>query len=755
MWTAKPDLEESSVRQRLESPEDASRSPVGGRLDKLLTMAASGLLIGLMEIVLVVSFATLIFANDLANFVPRAIGLMLLGAFFLNTIIALFSSMPGVVGGAQESAAAVLAAIAMVISDSMPVGAALDDTFVTIMAAIITASLATGIFFFALGSFRLGDLIRFLPYPVIGGFLAATGWLLTTGGLDMMIGRPTSLAQIPLLFQPDLLLRWLPGLIMALLIFTLMNRTGSSFVLLGILLVGTAIFFGVAWLSDVAVAELSRDGWLLGPFPEGNLWRPLRLADASRVHWPTLLQQGANIGSVVIVSTMALLLNASGLERATNRDISYDRELQTAGAANVVNGFFGGIVGFQQLGLSVFNHKVGVRNRITGLVATSFTLLTLFLGASIVALIPKMILGSVILLLGLTFLHEWVLVARKKLPKIDYLIILMMVLVTGLWGFLEAVGVGLLAAVAMFVISYSRGNVVWSEQTGDFFRSRVTRDSHSSTILEQHGASLHILRLQGFMFFGTAENLLTKVRDRVLDSSHTPPRAIVLDFRRVSGIDSTAVFSFTKMRQLAQETGFTLVLTDLSPDVEYRLTRAGFEPDEIIRSFADLDRGLEWCETELLQVAPDAIPQKGILQRELAHASGDPHVAAQLLSRLEKVRFQAGDCLMRQGDAPDVLYFIESGQVTAQLTNGDAEPVRLQTMGGGHVVGEIGFFLDNARTADVLADEATTAYRLDRELLAQIQADDPATAASLQELFIHLLAERVSHLVTAVDALRT
>ncbi len=115
---------------------------------------------------------------------------------------------------------------------------------------------------------------------------------------------------------------------------------------------------------------------------------------------------------------------------------------------------------------------------------------------------------------------------------------------------------------------------------------------------------------------------------------------------------------------------------------------------------------------------------------------------------------ESGVYLIRQGDAPDVVYLVEKGQVTAQLetTNG-GRPVRLETMRGGRVVGEIGFYLGAKRTAAVRADEPTTVYRLSLEQLKQMEATDPEAASTFHRLIVHLLAERVSHLIRAVDAL--
>ena len=87
----------------------------------------------------------------------------------------------GTIGTIQDGAAAVLALVAAGIAASLPAGASAEVGFSTFVAAMALGSLATGVVFLGLGTFRLGELIRFIPYPVVGGFLAGTGLVLSMG----------------------------------------------------------------------------------------------------------------------------------------------------------------------------------------------------------------------------------------------------------------------------------------------------------------------------------------------------------------------------------------------------------------------------------------------------------------------------------------------------------------------------------------------------------------------------------------------
>jgi SulP family sulfate permease len=124
-----------------------------------------------------ISFAALIFSGDLSQFTGRGIGLTLFGAFAMLLVVALTSSFPAMVATPQDSPAAILAFMAAAIAAAMP-SASPEEKYFTVVAAITLTSLLNGVIFFALGSFKLGGLVRYIPYPVVGGFLAGTGWML-------------------------------------------------------------------------------------------------------------------------------------------------------------------------------------------------------------------------------------------------------------------------------------------------------------------------------------------------------------------------------------------------------------------------------------------------------------------------------------------------------------------------------------------------------------------------------------------------
>jgi SulP family sulfate permease len=260
--------------------------------------------------------------------------------------------------------------------------------------------------------------------------------------------------------------------------------------------------------------------------------------------------------------------------------------------------------------------------------------------------------------------------------------------------------------------------------------------------------------LQGFLFFGTAENLLTRIRLRIEDPKRPTPRYILLNFHRVTGLDSTALFSFTRMEQLARSRSITLIYAEPSPQVRRQLEHGTPNRNrEVVHFVARADQGVEWCENRILQEAGLG-EQKSppSLVQQLEEILPDAEYLPELLAYFEVLEAPPGYRLIRQGEPSQDLYFVEDGQVTAVLEREGGPPIRLQTMGGG-VVGEIGFYLGYNRTASIIVDVPGKIYRLSREGMQQMEKENPRAAANLHRLIVHLLAERVAHLVNTVDTL--
>ncbi|MFN2215139.1 MAG: SLC26A/SulP transporter family protein [Anaerolineales bacterium] len=724
---------------------------------QILPGFTSGLVVGLVEVIIAISFAALIFTGEISISIATGIGLALIATTINGIVITLLTSLPGTISGIQDAPSAILATLSAALVASMPPGAPEQEVFVTVIMAISITTILCGVFFLAMGYFNLGSLVRFLPYPVVGGFLAGTGWLLVTGSIHMMTDITPSLHKLSSLFQPEILLLWIPGLIFALILLVIMNRYNHYLLLPGLIFGAILSFFLITRLAGFSISDASANGWLLGPFPEGSLIGSLPLSSLLQVNWGLIVRQVGSMVIILVISAISLLLNASGLELEVRADLDLNHELRSAGIANLLGGLFAGFIGYHQLGLSVMNQKLGSKTRLTGLFAAAVCVAALVTGTSLISLFPKFILGGLLLYLGLAFLHEWLYETWFRLPKSDYLVILLILFVIASVGFLEGVAIGILAAVILFAVNYSRIDVIKHSLTAATYQSTISRPKLQRRLLQRYGNQILIIELQGFIFFGTANQLLEQMRAHINLHARTRLCFMVFDFVHVTGVDSSVLISFQKMIQLINENSSSIVLTGLSKDIEAFLRRSGIlsSDEEALIVLPDLDHGVEWCENTLLEstgvLAKDT---RKSLPDQLKAVIADSKIVSRIMNYLELQELPAGVHIIQQGDSPGDVYFLEEGFVTAQLEIPGQDPLRLNTLSSENLVGELGFYLGSKRNASVVSDTPIKVFRLTTEALGKMEANDPEAAAEFHKFIVHIMAEKLSHVMSTVESLK-
>jgi SulP family sulfate permease len=708
----------------------------------LLSLLIAGAVIGAVEAVLAVSFAALVFGGYLVLFLSNGVGLYLLAGAITLVILALRGGRRGVVGSVQDAAAAVLA----VVAGRTAVGAYGSPyrSFLSVVAVTMVVTLATGVTFLALGTFRLGNLVRFVPFPVVGGFLAGTGWLLAKGGIGVAGSIVVSTAGLGQLFKSFELVRWVPALAFGVALVVATRVVKRPMVIPAVLGAGFVVFvIGMVVTGSSINAALS-GGWMLGPFPAGRLLQPWTFRAFTGADWTAVFDQASGIATAVFVAVIAALFNVSGIELLLRKDLDSNRELRDVGIVNVVSSPFGGIPAYHALSLTSLAQQMKVGARAAGLVAALVPLTALVIGSVLVELIPRMIVGGVLVFVGLSFMVDWVVDARRSLPLGEYAIVLAILLTIAVKGFLPGVELGLVLALALFAINYSRIELVREVGFGSTYRSNVDRPPAERLALESLADRVQVLRVSGFVFFGTARGLLERIRKRV-DAG--PLRFLLLDLRRVTGMDSSAVLSFRKVAQLAEANGFELVFAGARDPVKRQLMRGGVvASDGIVRFEPDLDRGLQRCEDVLLQSVDQVVATDG--SREVLI-----DMPERLSSYLERRSLPEGTVLIRQGEPPDDLFVLESGQLRVELTTPEGTRMRLRSMRPGVVVGEIGLYTEVLRTADVVAETPSVVLRLSRASIEQMEAEDPDLATALHRWLATTLAERLSDSMRAFDAL--
>ncbi len=288
-----------------------------------------------------------------------------------------------------------------------------------------------------------------------------------------------------------------------------------------------------------------------------------------------------------------------------HRDIDLDKELRVAGSANVISGLGGGLTGFQTLGLTLLGHRLGGLDRLVGIIVAVMCVVFLTVGATFLTFVPKPLFGALLLWVGASLILDWLILTFRRVTAAEYGIICAILLIIVFVGLLPGILFGIIAGLFLFVVDYSKIDVVKNALTGAEFHSNVDRSEERRQFLEKHGAAILIYRLQGFVFFGTADRFREQVVERLQEPGERPVDYLVIDFWRVTGVDTSAVVSFRKLAHFTRQREVAIVLTGLNAETQQAFERSGLGPDaeRLLLSFADLDRGVEWCEDQLLAQA--------------------------------------------------------------------------------------------------------------------------------------------------------
>ena len=530
---------------------------------QVLTTLFAGVICGLLAVMFSMAAATLLFADALSDYITTGIGLSIFGTAVLCCVIALSSSYPGMISLSQEITAVTLAVIATSIYSTMDGIRNPDEILATIVVMIAIATSLTGLGLMALGVFRMGRIIQFIPYPVIGGFLAGMGWLILIGAVSVILGDAPSVQNIHILLEPSNVAKIVPAIMFSVGVGVIARRSGNSLNLPFAVVSALLLFHLIIWWFAVPIASLQDEGWLFKPSAEEKLWPPFDSNPLPSVDWAAIWSELPKMTALIAITATSVLFAARGIEFSTQRTIKLDDELKAAGLGNLLAGFGGGAAGFQGLGLTLLSDQLGAPYRLVGLIVAMVCATTLFFGTSLLMYVPIPLFGALLLWVGLSLLYDWLVETYHTVPLTEYALIFLILLVIGAFGILEGILTGSISAVILFVVAYGKLEVV---------KGPTASESLST------GQSL-VLRLHGFVFFGNVHSLQRVIANRLNDD--TSPRLLffILDCRDVIGLDSSATVAIEGLRTVLRKSGVRLQITNLCETIKCRPDAADFALD--------------------------------------------------------------------------------------------------------------------------------------------------------------------------------
>ena len=699
-----------------------------------LPALSAGITSGLGLLVAQVAFGTFIFSGALAPYSSQGVGLVLFGNFAACLLIALAGGYRGAIAGLSPVLVLVMATIAATMKADSEV------LFVTTACALIISAVATGMCCLLVGRFRLANLLRFIPYPVAGGFVAGIGGVVCLAAMSLMGANPDWRAT---LLEPAVLWTWFPGLAYGVALYGAMKRWGNPVILpASVLLAIGAYHFGLSTLG-ISDGEAREAGLLLISTAQGSLWPALWPADLAHVDWPAIVGQIPNMLTLILIALICVIMNVAGLEVAVDEDLDWNREFRATGVASIVAGLGGGTVATVIVPASLRSKLFRATTRLTGVIAACVIGAALLFGDGMLELVPTAFVGGMLVFAGLGMLDQGLMRSRKRLPGSEYAIILLIFVVIIFFGLIEGVGTGAVATLVFFAVRLSRVNTIASHFTTRERRSNKARSVPDRAILLAEGDRVQTYRLQGYVFFGSVSVLADRLRKSLDGPSR--PSCLMIDFTDVSGFDFSAVSVVARFVQRANAAGVHMVLSGLSEKLQFSLER-NVAPSVFAELWLEpnVDLGLERCE-ELIIAAwkADAAAMEQRRTSLLEHTVDDLEHYLERQVHFEDLIEALRPWLIPRGYAaeevlagPDVpregLQLLLSGRASVH----DSEGLRLRQCSPGDAVWPVDPAADTKTT--VVADESCHAMLLTPDARRWLEEHEQGLAI---KLYRYMLAE--------------
>jgi sulfate permease, SulP family len=698
------------------------------------------------------SYSLLIFTGPLAPYLSYGVAATFISSAVLAGVIAAGSSLPFAVAGPDSSTAAMTGILASSVVERMVAADPSAPLLAPVLLTLALATVATGIVLCVFGMTRMGRAIRYVPYPVVGGFLGATGCLILLGAVRVITGQRLQFATLSQFEDFLTLSKLAAACVMALILYLTWHRSRSSLGLPAILVGGVIAGHILFWLTGISLAEAQAAGWTFQSPPSADFMLPWSVDGIEKYPWHTLPELSGNLIAVIFVTASCTLFNTTGIEVAVQREANLERELNITGIANMLSGALGGYTGCISISRTVLNFNSGGSSPLSGFTVAAMSLLMLLFAPTLLGYMPKFVLGGLLIYLAADQLHKWIVQSRRRLSFIEYLSLLAIIVIIVQWGFIAGILIGVVIGCATFALSASRIDSIKYSFDGSEYRSSLDRSREDQAVLSAHGGKIQGLNLQSYLFFGSANRLYQHVK--ALLERHPECRFLVFDFKLVTGIDSSAAYSFAQIKRTAQDRGIKLVLVHLPSAAEKALRSSEFISADV-SIVPELDHALEWCENEIIVLHQGRDQEEASLRDWFTQILGTEEDAAELIHRCERLEVAAGEIIVSAGAPADSMHFILDGRVGIMIPAGEGGgTTRVRSLGRYTTIGEMGLVSHAPRSATIQAEIASILYVLSAQQFEALKLENPMLGQKLLTYFVSVIAERLTFANRMIAVLR-
>lgn len=544
-----------------------------------------------------IAFATIVFQHPAYQpYIDLLCKFFFASSALHQAVFNVYSTLPFAMGQVQDVGIIFMSGMATSIADiaaedGKSVETALGSALLTMTLSTVIVGMGT----LLVAKKSLAGFVQYIPLPVMGGYLGFVGYFCIASGIGLGCSQDiSSLISWVSIFNKDSLVKLIPTMLSCFLMVVTMEKARHPFALPALLVALVLAFHLALFVSGVSLPSAQAAGWVLPP-AEGavkfwNLWKLYHFETwtLQGIYFPAIFRQVAKTVGLLLVVIFGSCMDIAAVQQDVPVHIDFNRELTTVALSNLATGMAGvGFTGSYIFSQTIFTMRAGVFNRINGWVISIAELLVFIYPYSIVQYIPNYFLGALMTWFGFEISRDWLVLSFFKLTTMEYGILWLTFFSVMQWGLEGGIAAGILCATVYFSYAYARSQV----QNFDAGRAQ---SSVVRTV--EHQAALALLRdthtvtaqLQGFIFFGSASSIGTKLNniaallDNEIENTRVAernsmdfdeekkksamlaaPKFLIIDFSKVTGLDSSGARTLAGVTRELERHGIAPILTGM------------------------------------------------------------------------------------------------------------------------------------------------------------------------------------------------
>lgn len=437
---------------------------------------------------------------------------------------------------------------------------------------LMVATLLAGVLLVLLGAFKLGTVIKFIPYPIIVGFTSGIAVTIFTTQIADIFGLDFQGEKVPgdfigkwlIYFRHFDSVNWWNATVSIISVFIIAITPKFSKKIPGSLIaivVVTAAVYCIKTYAGITSIDTIGDRFSIqAQLPEANV---------PSLDWEAIKNLFPVAVTIAVLGAIESLLSATVADGVIGDRHDSNTELIAQGIANIISPIFGGIPATGAIARTMTNINNGGRTPVSGIVHAVVLLLILLFLMPLAQYIPMACLASVLVIVSYNMSGWRTFMALLRNPKSDVVVLLITFFLTVIFDLTIAIEVGLLIACVLFMKRVM--------ETTEISVIRDEIDPNQESDLEVHEEhitlpkGIEVYEINGPYFFGIAtkfEEIMSQLGDR--------PKIRIIRMRKVPFIDSTGIHNLANLCEMSQKENIHIILSGVNPKVHQVLEKSGF-----------------------------------------------------------------------------------------------------------------------------------------------------------------------------------